>query len=108
MTFVYDRTVEGKLIRGADMLRVVEAYTEAGEEGARRNAPPPGTHHYERSIGSAVGLVGISLIGRVFSTDIAAHLIEFGSINNPAYAPLRLGVESTGLRVTDRGKRTAT
>lgn len=103
--FVYDKTFEYRALRGADMVHVVDIYVTAGENGARRKGPPPGTHHYERSIGSAVGFDARGVVGRVFSTDIAAHLIEFGSVNNPPYAPLRLGVESTGLFVTDRGKR---
>lgn len=30
----------------------------------------------------------------------AAHIIEFGSVNNPAYAPLRRGAIAAGLRFT--------
>lgn len=33
--------------------------------------------------------------------DIAAHLIEFGSANNPAYAPLRRAALAIGVRLTD-------
>lgn len=36
---------------------------------------------------------------RVGNTDPFFHLIEFGSINNPAYAPLRRGVLTAGLRL---------
>lgn len=103
--FVYDPSVELKLARGAEMALTVGAYVEKSADGARRLGPTPGTHHYERSIGWAVGRDAIGILGRVFSTDIAAHMIEFGSVNNPPYAPLRNGVESTGLFVTDRGKR---
>lgn len=33
----------------------------------------------------------------VASTDFAGHIVEFGSVNNEAYAPLRRGVISAGL-----------
>lgn len=35
----------------------------------------------------------------VGSTDWAWHWVEFGSVNNPAYAPLRRGVRAAGLRL---------
>lgn len=41
----------------------------------------------------------------VHSTDFAAHLVEFGSINNPAYAPFRRGAAALGLRLRDGGGR---
>lgn len=34
----------------------------------------------------------------VVNSDYAAHLIEFGSQNNPAHAPLRRAVRAVGLR----------
>jgi hypothetical protein len=103
--FVYDPSVELKLARGFDMLLTVEAYALRGARGTR-DAAPVKTGYYKDSIEHAVGRDARSVIGRVFSTDFAAHLIEFGSINNPAYAPLRNGVESTGLTVTDRRGKT--
>lgn len=42
-------------------------------------------------------------VGTVGNTDIAAHLIEYGSKNNPPYAPLRRGVTAAGLRFADIG-----
>lgn len=39
----------------------------------------------------------------VGNTDIAAHIIEYGSVNNPPYAPLRRGVSAAGLRFADTG-----
>jgi hypothetical protein len=35
----------------------------------------------------------------VVNTDYAGHLMEFGSRNNPAYAPLRRAVRAAGLRL---------
>lgn len=36
---------------------------------------------------------------RVGSVDPFWHLIEWGSVNNPAYAPLRRGARAAGLRL---------
>jgi hypothetical protein len=47
------------------------------------------------------GAYGRSIKARenvVYSDDPFAHLVEFGSTNNPAYAPLRRGVRAAGLR----------
>ena len=41
----------------------------------------------------------------VYSTDWAAHLVEFGSVNNPAYAPFRRAASSLGLRLKGGGGR---
>ena len=41
----------------------------------------------------------------VHSTDFAAHIVEFGSINNVAYAPFRRAVASLGLRLEGGGER---
>lgn len=37
--------------------------------------------------------------------DIASHLIEFGSVKNPAYAPMRRGVRAAGLRLEQSPKQ---
>lgn len=37
----------------------------------------------------------------VYSDDPFGHLVEFGSVNNPAYAPLRRGAEAAGLRIDE-------
>lgn len=41
----------------------------------------------------------------VYSTDFAAHIVEFGSINNPAYAPFRRACAALGLKLTGGGDR---
>lgn len=35
---------------------------------------------------------------RVVNVDPFAHLVEWGSVNNPAYAPIRRAVRTSGLR----------
>jgi hypothetical protein len=44
---------------------------------------------------------------RVSNTDIAAHLVEFGSVNNPPYAVLRRAARAAGLRLAEHGRTTS-
>jgi len=53
-------------------------------------AAPRRTGYYERRI-RARG-------SRVYAEDPFWHLVEFGSVNSVAYAPLRRGVVAAGLR----------
>ncbi len=41
---------------------------------------------------------------RVANTDHGGHLDEWGSVNNPPYAPIRRSVRALGLRLSERGK----
>lgn len=41
---------------------------------------------------------------RVGNRDFAAHLVEWGSVNNEPYAPLRRGVAAAGLRLHEAPK----
>lgn len=41
----------------------------------------------------------------VHSTDFAAHIVEFGSRNNPPYAPFRKAAAALGLRLKGGGER---
>lgn len=51
-----------------------------------------------RATGYFINHLGIRGKDRVVSRDNFTHLIEFGSVNNPAYAPIRRGVREAGLR----------
>lgn len=67
---------------------------------AARQVAPDRTGHYKRSIRTSTEVDEHGRpFGRVHADDIAAHLIEWGSVNNPAYAPLRRGAEQLGLKV---------
>lgn len=55
------------------------------------------TGHYDRSL----RVVNDDGQVRLESTDIAAHLIEFGSVNNEPQAPMRLGFRKAGFRFFD-------
>lgn len=41
---------------------------------------------------------------RVVNNDYGGHLAEFGSVNNPPYAPLRRGAQAAGLRLAEEPK----
>lgn len=41
---------------------------------------------------------------RVGNSDFAAHLVEWGSVRNPPYAPLRRGVQAAGLHLVEDPK----
>lgn len=63
-------------------------------------AAPHGTGDYGDSIqvfeeGDHIG---------VETTDPFWHLIEFGSVHNPAYAPLRRGARAAGVRLEETPK----
>jgi hypothetical protein len=38
---------------------------------------------------------------RVTNTDYGAHIAEYGSVNNPAYAPLRRGTQAAGFELRE-------
>jgi|VirMetMinimDraft_7_1064189.scaffolds.fasta_scaffold93106_2 hypothetical protein len=40
----------------------------------------------------------------VTDTDFGAHLDEYGSVNNPAYAPMRTAVRAAGFRLSEESK----
>lgn len=67
---------------------------------AARQLAPVRTGHYQRSIRTSVEVDAKGRpFGRVHADDIAAHIVEWGSVNNPAYAPLRRAAEALGLKL---------
>lgn len=96
--FAANRHLETELARDPKIRAFVHARAEAvkaaGEAIARTFSD---SGHYADSFviedtpdGTAVG-----------NTDVAGHLIEFGSVNNPAHAPLRRGARAAGLDLRD-------
>lgn len=77
--------------------RYKRTLTQAASESARmaRALAPDGGPHlgYRETVrsGERDGKVVVE------STDPFAHIVEWGSRNNPAYAPLRRGVRAAGL-----------
>lgn len=64
-----------------------------GADKIRAAAPTGGTGYYRRSVRSQ----GTSIV----ISDPFWHLIEWGSANNPPYAPIRRGIRAAGLHLKD-------
>jgi hypothetical protein len=64
---------------------------------AAEQAAPRDSGHYAKSFVIEVEK-GKVVLG---NTDIAAHLIEWGSAKNRPYAPLRRAVHALGIRLSD-------
>lgn len=64
---------------------------------ARLVAPVGETGRYAQSF-AVIQVGGVTLVTNM---DFAAHLVEFGSVNNEAYAPLRQGVRRAGLTLLE-------
>ena len=99
MTFKPNPNLVRELAREPWAQDLLREAAEAVEDEARRNSPlgDDFVGYYGR-FATRVG----RLSATVGNTDIAAHLIEYGSVNNPPYAPLRRGVSAAALRFVDR------
>jgi len=73
---------------------------EAAKSAIESVAPVGSTGDYADSI----EVVQEGEIVTVGSMDPFAHLVEWGSANNPPYAPLRRGVLGAGLRFEEQPK----
>ncbi len=93
--FAANRAFEAELKRSPAYKAEMAVRAKAGAEAARRIAPRGPTGDYVESI-QVDG-------NRVLTDDPAGHLIEWGSVNNVSYAPLRKGAEATGAKVVNNG-----
>lgn len=98
MIFVEDPTFADEMARDPEVRALVRATAEDVADGARSIAPRGrgwrGRRHYADSIEVDDRPGGGA---RVLTTDYFGHLVEYGSVNNPAYAPLRRAVDAEGL-----------
>lgn len=69
---------------------------EGVADGAR-DVAPENTGAYKDSIEVAQSGSETAVVTK----DFAGHIIEFGSVNSPAYAPLRSGARKAGLRLEE-------
>lgn len=71
---------------------------------AARGSSPLLTGHYKRSLRAGEPVAdGRSVTAGVGSVGESGSVaIEFGSLNNPAFAPITKGVRATGLRLAGR------
>jgi hypothetical protein len=93
--FVTDRKALAKLKREPAYQQLLDDAAEAVKDQAERNTPIGETHD---TIHRYV-ITKTPTTRRVGNVDPFFHLTEFGSVNNPPYAPLRKGVTSAGLRL---------
>jgi len=89
--FVPDPNLEQNLRDMSEMRRARLAVADQVVAAAEATAPER-SGRYKRSLRAVSSGAEV----RAESDDPAAHLIEFGSINNEAYAPLRRGAERVG------------
>lgn len=84
------------LARDPMMLHAVEPAARAVAAQAKAEAPVV-TGHYRDSINAGDAELGLVVQAQVGSDDLGAVAIEFGSVNNPAYAPFTKAVRAVGL-----------
>lgn len=97
MIFKPSKGFAGKMAKDAGTRGVLEVHAAAVAEAARQNAP--GDQGRTVTIARDRETVSVG-----FASSIG-HLIEWGSKNNPAYAPLRRAVRAAGLRLVEQGKK---
>lgn len=96
-----NRNAEAELRRER---RFMPALRDAGEN-VKRHAEamsPRGTS--ARGVATRFRVVEDGDRVRVINDDAFYHLVEFGSVNNAAYAPMRRGVRAAGLRLDEDPK----
>ena len=84
------------LARDPMMLHAVEPAARAVAARAKAEAPVM-TGHYRNSINVGQAELGLTVQAQVGSDDVGAVAIEFGSVNNPPYAPITRAVRGLGL-----------
>lgn len=92
--FKPNRGLVSELKRSPEIQAVLDQAAESVKSAAERETPIGATedtiHAYKITRTATSRSVG--------NTDPFFHLTEYGSVNNPAYAPLRRGVHAAGLR----------
>lgn len=90
-------TLASGISRQPEFKAALRGHAERVKDAAERETPIGATHdtiHGYRLTEIPTGF-------RVGNTDFFFHLTEFGSVNNPPYAPLRRGVLAAGLRLDE-------
>lgn len=96
-----------ELVEGAKMRAYLESVGSIVKQTVEaQSAGFAHTRHFARSIvkGPLREEAGGPRL-TVYSTDFAAHIVEYGSINNPAYAPFRRACAALGLTLKGGGTR---
>jgi hypothetical protein len=103
--FIPDKAGIREVLRDAEVGRFITRKASDAADAARTHAPVGsgvGAGGYEDSIDYTPAKLELDgWRAEVYSDDIAWHLVEFGSINNPPYRPLMRGVRDAGLDYED-------
>lgn len=102
MSFRRNAKLEQELERTPAMRRTLRAAAEDVRQAAE-HAAPRGTSRrgVAKQFRVAQDNAGETI---VTNDDPFFHLVEFGSANNPPYAPLRRGARAAGLRLDEQAK----
>lgn len=95
--YVANRAATDDIASALGMKNLMGDVTRRGAQSVRQSSPRR-TGAFARSIVTGVVLEPDGWHARIGSDDPFWHLVEFGSANNPTYAPLRRGVERAGIR----------
>lgn len=99
MTFHIDHKGITDLVNGPGAVALVEKEAKATARAA--SLLIPGAHIWTRrtyrSTPARTSPAGAT--ATVYTTDVAGHIFEWGSVKSPVYAPLRRAVQRRGLRL---------
>ena len=99
-SFRPNRQARAQLARQPEHKKFLREQAERVKDSAERESPIGETGDYiDRFV-----IVELPTRMRVTNHDFAWHLVEFGSVNNPPYGPLRKGVRRAGLRLEENDK----
>lgn len=100
MIFSVNPLLEKELLKDPEYDDMLKKTTEDVKRVAESIAPSGRTGNYGKSF--VVYKDGDHWV--LGNTDFAAHIVEWGSVYNPAYAPLRRAVQTVGLRLSEAPK----
>ena len=97
-----DRAAARAFAQGPAVAAELDNLRSRAAKETRRVAPKGPTGMYGDSIvEEPIRKVAGGLATAWGSTDFAAHIVEFGSVNNPPYRPLYKGAQALALKVSD-------
>lgn len=97
-----DHLALAAVARSPEIIAELEDIRDRAAAETERIAPHGATGDYSRSIvRGPVEIRGDEVSTSYGSKDFAAHIVEFGSVNNPPYRPLHRAAAALGLKVED-------
>lgn len=95
-TFRIESDATEELLTSAEAWQAVNDAVQDAADWARRLTPS--ADEREHIVASRPEVVDGVLTGFVGSKSHIWHILEFGSVKNPPYAPLRQAIENAGMR----------